>query len=88
MLVHGLGYPLGIRITTNSLMVGINEDDFIELVGRILSNPIGVQDTKRTKATTSTLLKINYYEIRRTDECEKLYLIVDFLYSVLLSTPN
>ena len=56
VLVHWLGDPLGVRISTNGLVVGIDQNDFVELVGRVLSNPVRVQDTERSKTTSSTLL--------------------------------
>ena len=37
-------------------MEGINHDDLEVLVGRILANPVGAQDTESLDTTTYTLL--------------------------------
>ena len=46
--------PADARITTDSLVLGVNEDDFEVLVGRILVDPVGVEDTKIGATTTDS----------------------------------
>lgn len=55
--MNGLGDPLGVGVTSNSLVGRIDEDDLVELIGRIFANPVRVQHAKPTTATTNTLLK-------------------------------
>jgi hypothetical protein len=56
MLVHGIDDPVDAGITTDSLVAGIHQNDFIVLVGGILVDPVGVQHTQVTTQTTDTLL--------------------------------
>lgn len=39
-------------------MGSINKDNFVEFIGRILTNPVGVQDTKTSTAAADTLLRV------------------------------
>jgi len=55
-LVHGLGDPVNFRIPGDSLVVRVNEDNFIVLVHAILVNPVRVEDAKITAASSNTLL--------------------------------
>lgn len=45
----------------------VDENDFVEFVGRVLSNPVGVQHTKLSHTTTSASLKIGC----ESQKCEK-----------------
>jgi hypothetical protein len=56
MLVNGITDPVDFWITTNSIMVWINADDFEVLVGGILSNPVRVENSESTIATANTFL--------------------------------
>lgn len=58
MLVHRLGDPLGVWVVADGRMVGIDEDDLVELVRRVLANPVRVENTKRSAAATNTLLEM------------------------------
>lgn len=55
-LVNGLADPVDAGITADSLVLGVNEDDLEVLVGGVLVDPVGVQDTQVGAATTDTLL--------------------------------
>ena len=46
MLLHRSAHPVDLGVATYGLMVRVNEDDFVVLVGRVLANPVGVQDTQ------------------------------------------
>jgi hypothetical protein len=54
-LVNGLDDPVDAGITTDGLVLRIDEDDFEVLVGRILVDPVGVEDAKIGGTTTDTL---------------------------------
>jgi hypothetical protein len=56
VLVNGVDDPVDAGITTDGLVVGINEDDLEVLVGSILVNPVRVQDTQVSALATDTLL--------------------------------
>lgn len=47
--------PVDARITTDSLMLRIDEDDFEVLVSRVLVDPVGVEDAEIGAAATDTL---------------------------------
>jgi len=55
VLVDRVDDPADTRITTDSLVLGVDEDDFEVLVGRILVDPVGVQDAEVGAATTNSL---------------------------------
>jgi hypothetical protein len=46
VLVHGATNPIGAWVVANLLVVGIHEDDFVVLHGRILVDPVRVQDAQ------------------------------------------
>jgi hypothetical protein len=52
--VNGLDDPVDAGITTDGLVLRIDEDDFEVLVGRILVDPVGVEDTEIGSTTTNT----------------------------------
>lgn len=54
--MHGLHDPANTRITADSLVLWINQDDLEILVGRILIDPIRVQDSQIRTATPNTFL--------------------------------
>ena len=56
VLMDGIDDPADARITADGLVLRVNEDDFKILVGRVLVDPVGVQDTQVGAATTDTLL--------------------------------
>jgi hypothetical protein len=55
-LVDGGADPVDAGIAADRLVVGVDEDDFVVLVDTILVNPVGVQDTKPSTATSNTFL--------------------------------
>jgi len=57
MLVNGVADPVDFWIATNGIVVGVNADNFKVLVGSILGDPVRVQDTKTSHATSNTFLK-------------------------------
>jgi hypothetical protein len=56
VLVNGVDDPVDASITTDGLVVGINKDNLEVLVGSILVNPVGVQDTQVSALAANTLL--------------------------------
>jgi len=46
VLVDRVDDPIDTRITTDGLVLRIDEDDFEVLVGRVLVDPVGVEDTE------------------------------------------
>lgn len=54
--MHRLADPVDTRITADSLVLGIHEDNLVVLVGRVLVDPVRVQDTQVAAAATNTLL--------------------------------
>jgi hypothetical protein len=48
--------PVDARVTADGLVLGVHEDDLVVLVGRVLVDPVGVQDTQVSAAATNTLL--------------------------------
>lgn len=55
-LVDRLGNPVDASVTTDSLVLRVDEDDLVVLVGGVLVDPVGVQDTQVGAATADTLL--------------------------------
>ena len=56
VLVDWLDDPVDARIAANSLVLRVDEDDFIVLVGRVLVDPVRVEDAQVGAATSDTLL--------------------------------
>jgi len=54
-LVNWVDDPVDARITSDSLVLRIDEDDFIVFVGRILVDPVRVEHTEIGASTTNTL---------------------------------
>ena len=53
--MHRVDNPVDSRITANSFVLRINEDDFKVFVCRILIDPVGVEDSQVCAATANTL---------------------------------
>jgi hypothetical protein len=56
VLVDRVNDPVDARIATNSLVLRINENDLEVLVGRVLIDPVRVQDTQVSATASNTLL--------------------------------
>ncbi len=57
MAVSYVGDPVDAGVATDGVVVGINQDDLVVLVGGVLGNPVRVQDTEGRNETTDTLLQ-------------------------------
>ena len=55
-LVDWFGDPLGVRVSSDSFMGWINEDNLKEFVHRIFTNPVGIQDPQGPTVAASALL--------------------------------
>ena len=56
MLVDWFGDPLGVRITSNSFMEWINEDNLKEFECGIFTNPVTIQDSRSPTVVPSSPL--------------------------------
>ena len=56
VLVDGLGDPVDAGIAADSLVLGVDENNLVVLVGGVLVDPVGVQDTQVGAAAADTLL--------------------------------
>lgn len=56
VLVDGVDDPVDAGVAADRLVLGVDENDFVVLVGGVLVNPVGVQDTEVGAAATDTLL--------------------------------
>lgn len=56
VLVHSLADPVDARIAANGLVGRVNQDDLVELVGRVLAHPVRVEHTQSTALAADTLL--------------------------------
>lgn len=54
--MNGVGDPVDTGIAADGLVLGVNEDDFEVLVGGVLVDPVGVQDTQVGATAADTLL--------------------------------
>jgi hypothetical protein len=54
--VNGSADPVDAGITTDGLVLGVDTDDLEVLVGGVLVDPVGVQDTQVSSAAANTLL--------------------------------
>lgn len=54
--MHSVGDPVDAGITADGLVLRIDEDDLEVLVGRVLVDPVGVEDTQIGAASADTLL--------------------------------
>lgn len=56
VLVLGGGDPVDSSVSSDGLVVGVNEDDFVELEGSVLANPVGVENSKVSASSADSLL--------------------------------
>jgi hypothetical protein len=56
VLVDGLDDPVDTGIAADSLVLGVDKDDLVVLVGRVLVDPVRVEDAQVGAATADTLL--------------------------------
>ena len=56
MLVNRIADPVDASITADGLVLGVDEDNLEVLVGGILVDPVGVEDSQVGAATTDSLL--------------------------------
>jgi hypothetical protein len=56
VLVDGLDDPVDARIAADGLVLGVDADDFVVLVGRVLVDPVRVEDAEVGAAAADTLL--------------------------------
>ena len=56
VFVDWFGDPLGVRISSDSFMEWINEDNLKEFVCGIFTNPVRIQDFQRPTVESSSLL--------------------------------
>ena len=56
VLVFVGGNPVDSGISGNCLMVGVNKDDFVELEGSVLANPVRVEDSEVGASSSNSLL--------------------------------
>ena len=56
MLVDGVDDPVDAGVAADGLVLGVDEDDLVVLVGRVLVDPVGVEDTQVSAAAADTLL--------------------------------
>lgn len=54
--MHRVDYPVDSWVTSNGLVLRINENNFKVLIGRILVDPIGVQYSQVGATATDTFL--------------------------------
>ena len=54
--MNGVGDPVDTGITADGLVLGVDQDNLEVLVGGVLVDPVGVQDTQVGAATANTLL--------------------------------
>ena len=56
VLVNRVADPVVVRVSSNSLVEWADQDDLVVLVGGVLVDPVGVQDSQVGSATTNSLL--------------------------------
>ena len=56
VLVDGVDDPVDAGVLADGLVLGVDEDDLVVLVGRVLVDPVGVEDAQVGATTTDTLL--------------------------------
>ena len=54
--MHSIADPVDASIAADSLVLGVDEDNLEVLVGGVLVDPVGVQDTQVGAAAADTLL--------------------------------
>lgn len=56
VLVNGVDNPIDAGIDADGLVLGVNEDDLVVLVGRVLVDPVRVENAQVSAAAADTLL--------------------------------
>lgn len=56
VLVDGVRDPVDASIAADGLVLGVDKDDLVVLVGRVLVDPVGVENAEVGAAATDTLL--------------------------------
>jgi hypothetical protein len=56
MLMHRVHYPVDSRVLTDGRMGGIDENNFEILVGRVLVDPVRIEDSKASQLAPCSLL--------------------------------
>jgi len=56
VLVYGVDDPVDASITADSLVLRVDQNNLKVFVGRVLVDPVGVEDTQVSATTTDTLL--------------------------------
>ena len=56
VLVDGLDDPVDARVAADGLVLGVDADDLVVLVGGVLVDPVGVEDAEVGAAAADTLL--------------------------------
>lgn len=59
VLVDGGDDPVDAGVVADSVVLRINQDDLEVLVGRVLSHPVGVENTEVSTGTTNLALSLN-----------------------------
>ena len=57
VLHDGPAHPVDLGVTCDGLVVDVDHDDLVVLVGRVLSNPVGVEDAETLESAANTLLQ-------------------------------
>ena len=55
MLMHRVHDPVDARVRADGFVLGVDEDDFEVFVGRVLVDPVGVQDAEVGAAAADAL---------------------------------
>jgi hypothetical protein len=56
VLVHRVDDPVDAGVTADGLVLGVDEDDLVVLVGAVLVDPVGVEDAEVGATAADTLL--------------------------------
>lgn len=56
VLVHSLCDPLGVWVASDGLVEGVDQNHLKELVGGVLTHPVGAKHSQASTVTASTLL--------------------------------
>ena len=76
VLVFIGGDPVDSGVSSDGLVVGVNEDDFEELEGSVLANPVRVEDSKVSATSANSLLS---HSAVRSSRLELVDTLVDGL---------
>lgn len=83
VLVNWVDNPADAGITTDSLVLRVDEDDLEVLVGRVLVDPVGVENTQIGTSASNTLLSCG---LEGSLILELVYSLVGWLSCVEVST--